>query len=141
METRSERTHLEAIPDLFRRAIAKHEYDLRSAARGGAKTVLGLMMAHHPEVDIWHVTRCMPETYEDGSVINPGQVLESVSGYATRVARMVDTKVYYKEYEVPRGPNRESSDVGDDDREENGEAEASEAMNEGDEPGHPRDEA
>ena len=38
---------------------AKEWFDrLRSAARGGAKMALGLMMAHYPDIKIWRVSRC-----------------------------------------------------------------------------------
>ena len=66
-----------------------------------AKTALGLVMAHHPEIRLQLVTEAMPTNYRDATEIDLREVLVSVSGYATRVASMVNTLVYYKEHDLP----------------------------------------
>ena len=68
---------------------------LRSAARGGAKSALGLVMAHHPEMKIWRVTKCMPAKYDNGQKIIPRDVFKSVAGYASHVADMVDLSIFF----------------------------------------------
>ena len=67
-----------------------------------------LMMAHHSEIKIREVTKGMPERYDDGRSIDKDEVLEFVAGYATRVASMVNTKVYYKEHALPSNPDGDS---------------------------------
>ena len=83
---------------------------LRSAARGGAKYALGMVMAWHPEMKIHRVTRSMPECDEDGAPLNEQAIFKSVRGYATRVAKHVDLTVYYQEVPVPPRPADASSD-------------------------------
>ena len=62
---------------------------LRSAARGGAKYALGMVMAWHPEMKIYRVTRSMPDCDEDGAPLDEQAIFKSVRGYATRVAKQV----------------------------------------------------
>lgn len=106
----SDRVGLERLPGLLREASDKYDDMLKSAARGGAKTAMGLMMAHRPDTKIWRVTEGMPETYKNGKPINRSEVLEFVAGYATRVAGMVNTRVYFKEHAIPSNPDGDSSD-------------------------------
>ena len=84
----SDRVGFAALHDLTREATIRHEDVLRSAARGGAKMALGLVVAHHPEICLWRVTEAIPKTCDNGIEIDPRKVLASVSGYATRVASM-----------------------------------------------------
>ena len=100
----TDRMDFSALHDLMREAPIRHKDIFRSAARGGAKTMLGLVVAHHPEICLWRVTEATTKTCDDGIEIVPRKVFASVSGYATRVASMVDTSVYYREYEVPVPP-------------------------------------
>lgn len=83
---------------------------LRSAARGGAKYALGMVMAWHPEMKIYRVTRSMPDCDEDGEPLNEEAIFNSVRGYATRVAKHVDLSIYYRETAVPPRPADASSD-------------------------------
>ena len=89
------------VPAILEQATKLHKSSLKSAARGGAKTALGLFMAHYPEAEIEAVTEGMPSTYEDGSEVEPAVVLDSVAGYATRVADMVDTSIFYRRHLLP----------------------------------------
>ena len=89
------------VPNMLEQATKLHKSLLKSAARGGAKTTLGLFMAHYPEAEIEAVTEGMPSAYEDGSEVDPAAVLKSVAGYATRVTDMVDTSIFYRRHHVP----------------------------------------
>ena len=93
-----EPTEFSDVPAILAQANKLHKSSLKSAARGGAKTALGLFMA-----EIEAVTEGMPSTYEDGSEVEPVAVLNSVAGYATRVADMVDTSIFYRRHPVPGG--------------------------------------
>ena len=104
-----DRILLQRLSGLLREASDKHNTMLGSAARDGAKTAICLMMAHHPEIKIREVTKCMPERYNDDRSIDQDEVLESFSGYTTCVASMVNTKVYYKEHALPSNPDGDSS--------------------------------
>ena len=88
------------VPNMLEQPTKLHKSSLKSAARGGAKTALGLFMAHYPEAEIEVVTERMPSTYEDDSEVEPAIVLDSVAGYATRVADMVDTSIFYRRHPV-----------------------------------------
>ena len=90
-----------ALPEILETMASKYEDRLRSAARGGAKTALGMVKAHYPEADIRMVSKYMPKYNEDGSELDQKAVLSSVSGFATRVATMVNLSTYYEAVEVP----------------------------------------
>ena len=92
---------LEAVPELLRKAAEERESVLRSAARGAAKVALSLCKAWYPEADMHQVTEFMPTEDENGDAIDSKQVMASVSGYATRVANMVDLRAFYKEHPDP----------------------------------------
>src|SRR5664279_3043082 len=96
-------TPLQALPQ---EAIER----LRSAARGGAKTDLGLVMGHHPEMKICRVTKCMPVKYDNGKKIVPKEVFKSVSGYASHVADMVDLSMFFHRVELHARPADASDD-------------------------------
>ena len=89
-----EPTEFSDVPAILDQATKLHKSSLKSAARGGAKTALGVFMAHYPEAEIEDVTEGMVE---------PAAVLDSVAGYATRVADMVDTSIFYRRHPVPAG--------------------------------------
>ena len=79
-------TKFDDLHGLLKEAIDRHDDVLRSAARGGAKTALALMLAHHLEVKLGDVTKGMPRRYEDRARIESSKLLAAMSGYATRVA-------------------------------------------------------
>ena len=104
----------------MKEAVGRHDDVLRSAARGGAKTALAFVLAHHPEVKLGDVTKAIPRRYEDGTRMDSSKLLAAVSGYATRVAAMVNTSVYYKEHTISGTPTGETSHAEDDDSDYNG---------------------
>ena len=110
-----DRIVLERLLGLLREASDKHSAMLGSADRGGAKTGLCLMMAYHAEIKIEEVTKGLPDRYDDDKSIDQDEVLESVAGYATRVASMVNMKVYYKEHALPSNLNGDLSNDKDSD--------------------------
>lgn len=96
-------------------ATSSFEERLRSSARGGAKTALGLMMAHYPEVEAWRVASGFPLEKEDGSPLDTQdrkKILHSVSGYASRIANMVSLTTFFKEVPCPPTPTQ-SDDEGE----------------------------
>ena len=78
-----------------------------------------MVKAQYPEADIRTVSKYMPKYNEDGSELDQKAVLSSVSGFATRVAEMVNLSTYYAAAEVPpRKPDEppsspEEEDVAD----------------------------
>ena len=86
---------------------------LRSSARGGAKTALGLMMAHYPEAEAWRVTADFPLEKEDGTLLDEKdrkKILHSVSGYASKVAKMVSLTTIFQEVPCPPTPVQSDDD-------------------------------
>ena len=86
---------------------------LRSSALGGAKTSLGLMMAHYPEAEAWRVASGFPLEKEDGSPLDDQdrkKILHSVSGYASKVAKMVSLTTIFKEVPCPTTPVQSDDD-------------------------------
>ena len=51
----------------------------------------------------------MPEEDEQGNAINPKELMSSVSGYATRLANMVNIGVFHKAYPDPHAEQGEAS--------------------------------
>ena len=86
---------------------------LRSSARGGAKTALGLMMAHYPEAEAWRVASGFPLEKEDGTLLDEQElkkILHSVSGYASKIAKMVSLTTIFKEVPCPPTPVQSDDD-------------------------------
>ena len=52
--------NLADLPAELDEATSFFDERLRSSARGGAKTALGLMMAHYPEAEAWRVASDFP---------------------------------------------------------------------------------
>ena len=87
---------------------------LRSSARGGAKTALCLMMAHYPEAEAWRVASGFPLEKEDGSPLDDHErkkILHFVSGYASKIAKMVSLTTVFKEVPCPPSPVQSDDDV------------------------------
>ena len=86
---------------------------LWSSARGGAKTALDLMMAHYPEAEAWRVASGFPLEKEDGSALGGQErkkILHSVSGYASKIAKMVSLTTIFKEMPCPPTPVQSDDD-------------------------------
>ena len=88
-------------------ATSSFDERLRSSIWGGAKTALGLMMAHYPEDEAWRVAAGFPLEKEDGTPLEDKDrkaILHSVSGYASKVAKMVSLTTIFKEVPCPPTP-------------------------------------
>jgi hypothetical protein len=53
----------------------------QSAARGGARTALTLAKAHYPELSLDLVTSGMPESDNDGTLVDEAVIRQSLLGY------------------------------------------------------------
>ena len=94
-------------------ATSSFDERLRSSARGGAKTTLGLMMAHYPEAEAWRVVAGFPLEKEDGTPLDDNdrkKILHSVSGYANKIAKMVSLTTIFKEVPCPPTPVQSDDD-------------------------------
>ena len=68
---------------------------------------LGLMMAHYPEDKAWRVASGFPLEKEDGTPLDDQErkkILHSVSGYASKIAKMVSLTTIFKEVPCPPTP-------------------------------------
>ena len=65
------------------------------------------MMAHYPEAEAWRVAASFPLEKEVGSPLEEKDqkvILHSVSGYASKVAKMVSLTTIFKEVSCPPTP-------------------------------------
>ena len=82
-------SNLTDLASILGRAVDNLDERLRSSARGGAKTAMGLMMVHYPDEEPWRVASGFPEVKEDGSLLTPKDektIMSYVAGYACKVA-------------------------------------------------------
>ena len=94
-------------------ATSFFDEQLRSSAHGGTKTVLHLMMAHYPETEAWRIASGFPLEKEDGTPLDDQdrrKILQSVSGYASKVATMVSLTTIFKEVSCPPTPVQSDDD-------------------------------
>ena len=99
--------NLADLPAELDEATSFFDERLRSSARDGAKTALGLMMAHYPEAEAWRVAPGFPLEKEDGSPLDDQErkkILHSVSGYASKIGKMVSLTTIFKEVPCPPTP-------------------------------------
>ena len=99
------------LPNIFGQAVEGFDERLRSSARGGAKTAMGLMMAHYPDAEPWRVASGFPELKKDGSLLKPEDekaIMSSVAGYACKVANMVSLSTIFKDVPTPPYPEEDS---------------------------------
>ena len=89
------------LPDALDEAVAHQDEKLRSAARGGAKTTLGLMMCHFPDAECWRLGTGVPQSLASEKV---SEIFNSVKGYATKIANMVSLSTYFPAEEIPKTP-------------------------------------
>jgi hypothetical protein len=52
----------------------------QSSARGGARTALTLAKAHYPELDLDLITSGIPESNEDGTLVDEAAIQQSMLG-------------------------------------------------------------
>ena len=83
-----------------------------SYARTAARTALALVMSHHEDIAIWHVTKGMAEKDDEGNDIDAKAIWNNVAGYACRVADMAkyDEK-FFEPVQPP--PTPKDDDVAD----------------------------
>ena len=60
-------------------------------------------MAHYPEAEAWRVAAGFPLEKEDGTPLEEDRkaILHSVSGYASKVGKMVSLTTIFKEVSCP----------------------------------------
>ena len=94
---------------MLTRASEEHDNMLRSAARGSVKVALAMLWAWYPEINMHTATEYMPEEDEQGHAIDQRAHISSVSGYASRLADMVNIGVFHKAYPDPHVEHGETS--------------------------------
>ena len=100
---------LDQMASMLTRASEEHDNVLRSAARGGVKVALAMLWAWYPEINMHTATEYMPEADEQGHAIDKRALISSVSGYASRLAGMVNIRVFPKAYPDPHAEQGETS--------------------------------
>ena len=119
---------LDQTASMLTRASEEHDNVLRSAAHGGVKVALAMLWAWYPEINMHTATEYMPEVDEQGQTIDQRALVSSVSGYASRLASMVNIDVFHKAYPDPHAEQDETSTAANLDVEEEGtDSEAEEA--------------
>jgi hypothetical protein len=73
----------------------------QSAAWGGARTALTLAKAHYPKLSLDLVTSGMPESDDDGTLVDEAAIQQSVLGYDQLCALGTQLDVYYEAYALP----------------------------------------
>ena len=106
-----EKVVVEEIPELMREATKTQEGRLRSAVRGGARTVLALMLAHYRTAKPARLASGMPSTT---SAEESARLFTDVSGYATRIAEMVKVETHFEAVLCPEIPDRFSDEESSD---------------------------
>ena len=99
--------NLADLPAELDEATSFFDERLRSSARVGAKTSLALMMAHYPEAEAWRVASGFSLEKEDDTPLDDQErkkILHSVSGYASKIAKMVSLTTIFKEVPCPLTP-------------------------------------
>ena len=76
-----------------------------SYARTAAQTALIMVMSHHSEMEIWHVTKGIAEEDDEGNTQDIKAIQEYYAGYACRVAEMTNyTMPFFESVAVPPSP-------------------------------------
>ena len=105
----TESVDLDQTASMLTQASEEHDNVLRSAARGGVKVALAMLWAWYPEINMHTATEYMPEVDEQGQAIDQRALVSSVSGYASRLAGMVNIDVFHKAYPDPHAEQGETS--------------------------------
>ena len=98
-EKKKEYSDISHLSEALVEAVTHHDDKLRSAARGGAKMALGLMMSHFPDAECWRLGTGVPRSLPSEKV---AELFDSVKGYATKIANMVSLTTYYPAEEIPK---------------------------------------
>jgi hypothetical protein len=83
----------------------------QSSARGGARTTFTLAKAHYPELDLDLITSGIPESSEDGALVDEATIRQSMLGYDQLCALGTQLNVYYEAYNLPGSPSQASVSV------------------------------
>ena len=98
---------LASLPDKLDESTSTFDERLRSSIRGGAKMALGLMMAHYPEAEALRLASGFPGEKDNRSPLKDDDqkaILHSVSGYASKIAKMVSLTTIFEEMLCPPTP-------------------------------------
>ena len=68
-----------------------------------------MLWAWYPEINMHTATEYMPEVDEQGKTIDQRALVSSVSGYASRLASMVNIDIFHKAYPDPHAEQGETS--------------------------------
>ena len=105
----SDPVDLDQTTSMLNQAAEEHDNVLRSAACGGVKIALAMLWAWYPDINMHMATDYMPVEDENGNAINPQELMASVSGYATRIATLVNIGIFYKAHPDPHAEQGETS--------------------------------
>jgi hypothetical protein len=81
----------------------------QSSAQGGARTVLTLAKAHYPELDLDLITSGIPESSEDGALVDKTAIRQSMLGYDQLYSLGTQLNMYYEAYDLPGSPSQTSA--------------------------------
>jgi hypothetical protein len=81
----------------------------QSSARGGTRIALTLAKAHYPEMDLDLLTSGIPESDEDGALMDEATIRQSVLGYDQLCSLGTQLNVYYEAYDLPGSPSQASA--------------------------------
>jgi hypothetical protein len=76
-----------------------------STAQGGARIALTLAKANYPKLSLDLVISGIPETYNDGTLVDEAAIRQSVLGYNPLCARGTHLNVYYKPHSLLGSPS------------------------------------
>lgn len=110
-DKKKEFTEAAHIPEALEEAVSVYDERLRSTARGGSKTTLGLMLYHYPEAEAWRLGTGIPGSLEPAVVSG---YLDSVKGFATKIANMVNITNFFPAEEIPKTPEDVDISTGED---------------------------
>ena len=92
------------LPAILNDIADKDEERLRSAVRSGAQYTLGVVMAHYPEAKPDRITAGFPMFDRNDLAIDEHKILDSVSGYASKLAKAVTIHSTFPETQCPPTP-------------------------------------
>jgi hypothetical protein len=70
-----------------------------------------LAKAHFPELDLDLITSGIPESSEDGALVDEAAIRQSMLGYDKLYALGTQLNVYYEAYDLPGSPSQASASV------------------------------
>jgi hypothetical protein len=70
-----------------------------------------LAKAHYPELDLDLITFGIPESNEDGTLMDKAAIRQSMLGYNQLCALGMQLNIYYEAYDLPGSPSHASASV------------------------------